>query len=76
MKLEIRYFILSLALGLFFVYLSDETPILVVYPTPDNVDRFQYQKKSGDCFSYDLQEVKCSPHARIQDVPKIMVYNI
>lgn len=67
MRLDIRYFIVSLALGLFYVYLSEDKPILVVYPTPDNLDRVQYQKSSGDCFSYDLKEVTC-PKDSIQDV--------
>jgi len=59
MKLDIRYFIVSLALGLFYVYLSDDTPVIAIYPTPDNLGHFQYQKKSGSCFSYHLQEVTC-----------------
>ena len=59
MKLELRPFIISLALGLFYVYLTDDKPILVVYPTPDNVNRIQYQTGSGSCFSYDLKEVTC-----------------
>lgn len=61
MKLDVRYFIVSLALGLFYIYLSDDKPVIVIYPTPDNLDQFQYRKKSGSCFSYDLHEVKC-PH--------------
>ena len=69
MKLDIRYFMVSLALGLFYVYLSDDKPILVVYPTPDNLDRLQYQKSSGECFSYDLKEVTC-PRDSIQEVNK------
>jgi hypothetical protein len=67
MKLDIRYFLVSLSLGLFYVYLSDDKPILVVYPTPDNLDRVQYQKGSGECFSYDLKEVTC-PRDSIQEV--------
>lgn len=59
MKLDTRYFIVTLALGLFFVYLYQETPVIVVYPTPDNIHIFQYKKPSGSCFSYDLKEVMC-----------------
>jgi len=59
MKLDLRSFIVSLALGLFYVYLSEDTPVMVIYPTPDNLQQYQYQKKPGSCFSYDLQEVKC-----------------
>jgi hypothetical protein len=59
MKLDVRYFIVSLSLGLFYIYISEDKPVIVVYPTPDNIEQFQYQKKSGSCFSYDLYEVKC-----------------
>ena len=60
MKLDVRYFIVSLALGLFYVYLSDDTPTMVIYPTPDNLHQYQYKKEGSEsCFSYDLHEVKC-----------------
>ena len=68
MKLDIRYFIVSLSLGLFYVYLSEDKPVIVIYPTPDNSGLFQY-KKSDACFSYDLQEVSCPSESLIQDVP-------
>jgi hypothetical protein len=70
MKIDKRYFIVSLALGLFYVYLSDDPPTIVVYPTPDNIDKFQYKKPSGSCFSYDLQEVTCPQDTRIHNVDK------
>jgi len=69
MKLDIRYFIVSLSLGLFYVYLSDDKPVMVIYPTPENIDLFQY-KKSGTCFSYDFHEVTCPINSRNQDVSK------
>jgi hypothetical protein len=62
MKLDLRYFIVSLALGLFFVYLTDETPVIVVYPTPNNIDLYQVRKE-GSCYAYDLKEVSCTQDA-------------
>ena len=70
MKIDIRYFIVSLSLGLFYIYLTDDPPSIVVYPTPDNLSNFQYQKKPGSCFSYDLQEVTCPIDSHIYNVPK------
>jgi len=70
MKLDTRYFMVSLALGLFYVYLSDDKPVIVIYPTPDILDLFQYRKKSGDCFSYELQQVDCPIDSQLYDVPK------
>ena len=53
-------FIISLAVGLLFVYLATPpmTKILV-YPTPDNKDNFQYVDKANNCFRFDSQTVKC-----------------
>ena len=54
------YFIVSLAVGLLFVYLSVPSPtIIYVYPTPDNVNDIEYKDKSGSCFKFDAQEVSC-----------------
>lgn len=54
------YFIVSLAIGLLFVYLSVPSPtIIYVYPTPDNVNDIEYKDKSGSCFKFDAQEVSC-----------------
>lgn len=59
------YFIVSLAIGLLFVYLSVPPPtVIYVYPTPDNVDDIEYKDKSGSCFKFDAQEVSCSPQAK------------
>ena len=66
MKLDLRYFMVSLAIGLFFVYLTDETPVIVVYPTPDNKNLYQIRKKDT-CFSYDLHEVNCPRDAYVVD---------
>ena len=41
-------FILFLALGLFFVYISSPSPdIIYIYPTPDNINKLQYQDKTS-----------------------------
>ena len=60
------YFIVSLAIGLLFVYLSVPSPtIIYVYPTPDNVNDIEYKDKSGSCFKFDAQEF------RVQATPKL-----
>lgn len=59
------FFIVSLAIGLLFVYLSVPSPtVIYVYPTPDNVDDIEYKDKSGSCFKFDAQEVTCSKTAK------------
>jgi hypothetical protein len=40
--IDIKYFIISLAIGLFYIYISDEhKQVIILYPTPDNKDEYQ-----------------------------------
>jgi len=58
--INIPVFIISLAVGIFLVYISNQNPdIIYVYPKPDNVDQLQYRDKSNTCFRFDSQEVSC-----------------
>tara|TARA_B110000483_G_C17655644_1_gene336123 strand:+ start:130 stop:354 length:225 start_codon:yes stop_codon:yes gene_type:complete len=59
------FFIVSLAIGLLFVYLSVPAPtVIYVYPTPDNVKDLEYKDKSGSCFQFDAQQVSCTEEAK------------
>ncbi len=59
------FFIVSLAIGLLYVYLSVPSPtVIYVYPTPDNIDNIEYKDKSGSCFKFDAQEVTCLKNAK------------
>jgi hypothetical protein len=58
--IDVRIFLITLALGLFYIYITDEyKKIIIIYPTPDNVKTTQYKDKTDNCFTYDLNEVKC-----------------
>lgn len=58
--IDIKYFIISLAIGLLYIYISDEhKQVIIMYPTPDNKDQYQYKDKTDNCFTYDLNEVAC-----------------
>jgi len=65
------YFIISLAIGLFFVYISAPPPnVIVVYPNPHNYNQFQYKDNANNCFLIDQQEIPCpSNEKNIIDVP-------
>lgn len=53
-------FISFLALGMFLVYISGpDSQIIYVYPTPDNINKLQYQDKSGTCHNFSSKEVEC-----------------
>jgi hypothetical protein len=59
--INIPLFIISLAIGLFFVYIYQaDKRTIYVYPKPDNVDLIQYKDKAGTCFNVKQESVKCT----------------
>ena len=58
--IDFRIFLISLAVGLFYIYISgDNKKTIIIYPTPDNINEYQYKDKTDNCFSYELNEVTC-----------------
>lgn len=58
--LNVPVFLLSLALGLFFVYIYvPDSRTIFVYPTPNNTDLVQYEDTVGNCFYYQQEKVAC-----------------
>jgi hypothetical protein len=58
--IDARFFVLSLIIGLFAVYISmPDLRTVYVYPTPENVSILQYKDKTGTCFSFSQEEVTC-----------------
>lgn len=69
--INLPLFIISLAIGLLFVYLN-ETPkrVIYIYPSPYNIDKFSYKDKAGNCFKYSYNSVKCpSDTNKITEIP-------
>lgn len=57
-------FIVSLALGFLFVYLwGPETKIVLIYPSPENVEKVLFKDKADNCFYFTPVEVECSNDA-------------
>jgi hypothetical protein len=69
--INIPVFILSLAVGLFIVYLSvSDNRKILVYPTPENVSLIQYRDSTGNCFEVKPLEKKCPTNeAEISKIP-------
>ena len=69
--INIKIFLISLAVGLLFVYLSIPEPTFIyVYPTPDNVDKIKYKDKADNCFKFDANEVACPKNKKdIKTIP-------
>jgi len=58
--INIPIFIISLAFGLFAVYVTmPDSRIIHVYPTPDNIEAMQYKDKTNTCFTIKETEVQC-----------------
>jgi hypothetical protein len=60
MYISIYTFLISFAIGLFFVYvLGPDQKTVLVYPTPETVDNILFQDATENCFKYEYNEVDC-----------------
>ena len=58
--INIPVFIISLAIGIFLVYVGNPRPsVIYVYPTPDNIGSIQFKDKSDTCYGFRSKEVTC-----------------
>lgn len=58
--INVRVFIISLAVGLFLTYITNIPPsVIYVYPTPDNIHKIQYKDESGTCYNFKYKNVTC-----------------
>jgi hypothetical protein len=72
--IDFKVFIISLALGLFLVYLyQPPASVIYVYPTPDNVNTIEYKDKANNCFKFDAIEVMCP--SNIDEITNIPMQN-
>lgn len=69
--LDIPTFIISLAVGLFLVYISNPNPTVIkVYPTPENKETIQYVDKADNCYTFKPTEIKCPDNVdKIMSIP-------
>lgn len=69
--IKLNIFIISLALGLFAVYVTmPDTRKIYVYPTPDNIEVLQYKDKTDTCFQFKQSEIECPKNdAEIMKIP-------
>lgn len=58
--IDFKVFFVSLSIGLLYIYLSEEyKKVVVIYPTPENINKYVYRDNANNCFSYKLEETGC-----------------
>lgn len=69
--IRIPVFIVSLAVGLLFVYIfNPDKRKIFVYPSPENVNNIQYKDSTGACFEFKQTKLKCpEKESEISKVP-------
>ena len=69
--ISIPVFLVSFAIGLFFIYvLGPKMKKILIYPSPENVDKVLFKDNADNCFLYKQVEVKCpSDESKITRIP-------
>jgi hypothetical protein len=58
--ISIQLFIISFAIGMFFVYIMGVEPkIIHIYPSPETINKYILQDKANNCFVYEKEQLSC-----------------
>jgi hypothetical protein len=69
--ISLPIFFVSLAIGLFFVYIiGPNKKTIYIYPSPENIDKILFKDKADNCFSFNKEEVECpTDPSKISSIP-------
>lgn len=68
--INFKVFLISLFVGLVFIWFDNEKKNISVYPTPSNIDNILYKDKADNCFKYNMEKVTCpSNKSKINHIP-------
>ena len=57
---NVRYFLISFSIGILYIYITNEyKKVIIMYPNPNNVNKYTYVDKANNCFNYKLNERQC-----------------
>ena len=64
-------FIVSFAIGVFYIYISlPKQRVVIVYPTQDNADHFNFRDKAHNCFRFEQTMKECpADDADLKTIP-------
>ena len=63
--INIPVFMISLALGIFIVYITHNQQAIYIYPNPDNLNKFLYKDQGDNCFKFKAKEVTCPKNKKL-----------
>lgn len=68
--ISVSAFIISFAVGLFFVYiLGADIKKVHIYPSPENVNRVLYKDNADNCFRFVPNQIECpKDKSKISDI--------
>lgn len=68
--INLKVFLISLFIGLVFIWFDNEKKKITVYPTPSNIDNILYKDKADNCFKYTMEKITCpSNKSKINHIP-------
>ena len=69
--ISIPVFIISFSIGLFFIYvLGPKMKKILIYPSPENVDKVLFKDNAVNCFYFKQVQVDCpSDESKITNTP-------
>ena len=69
--ISIPVFLVSFAIGLFFVYvLGPEMQKIYIYPSPETVNKVLFKDKANNCFHFQEEAVDCpNDISKISSIP-------
>ena len=53
--INVKVFLVSLLVGLLYIYLMDSRKKITVFPNPSNIHKVEYKDKADSCFKFKIQ---------------------